>query len=138
MCLNLASSENSDEMKKQQHNFIKNGAFIIVWTFCSKKKKIWRGRKKILAVTGDFQQCDILTWIHSDEPVCCCSLILNLETSNAVQSVAYQSVVIEYSREEQRLWSDCTHAQAGLSLCWLHIPYCWKSHILANFYLDKI
>ena len=62
-----------------------------------------------------------------------CSLILNLETPNAVQSVAYQSAVIEYSREEQRLWSDCTHAQAGLSLCWLHIPYCWKSHILAKF-----
>ena len=54
--------------KKKRKYFIKNGAFIIVWTFCFKKKTIWIGRKKIWAVTWDFQQRDILTWIRLDEP----------------------------------------------------------------------
>ena len=35
--------------------------------------------------------------------------------------------VIEYSNDKQKLWSDCAYAQAGLSLCWSHIPQCWKS-----------
>ena len=40
---------------------------------------------KICAVTCDFQQCGILTSVISDEPG---SLLLSLETSNGVQSVA--------------------------------------------------
>ena len=24
------------------------------------------------------------------------------------------------------------YAQAGLSLCWSHIPHCWKSHVTAQ------
>ena len=42
--------------------------------------------------------------------------------------------VIEYSNDKQRLWSDCAYAQAGLSLCWPHIPHCWKSHVAAYIY----
>ena len=38
----------------------------------------------------------------------------------------------EYSSDLQRLWSDCAHAQAGLSLCWSRIPHCWKSHVRAQ------
>ena len=34
--------------------------------------------------------------------------------------------------DKQRLWSDCAYAQAGLSLCWSHIPHCWKSHVVAQ------
>ena len=30
------------------------------------------------------------------------------------------------------LWPDCAYAQAGLNLCWLHIPHCWKSHVAAH------
>ena len=26
------------------------------------------------------------------------------------------------------------NAQADLSLCWLHIPHCWKSHVMAQLY----
>ena len=40
--------------------------------------------------------------------------------------------IIEYSRDKQRLWSDCAYAQADLSLCWSHIPHCWKSHVAAH------
>ena len=40
--------------------------------------------------------------------------------------------VTEYSNDKQRLWSDCAHAQAGLSLCWWHIPHCWKSYAAAQ------
>ena len=36
-------------------------------------------------MTCDFQQCGILTSVDSDEPV---QLLLGLETSNGVQSVA--------------------------------------------------
>ena len=39
---------------------------------------------------------------------------------------------IKFSRDLQRLWSDCAYAQAGLSLCWSHIPYCWKPHVMAQ------
>ena len=27
------------------------------------------------------------------------------------------------------------YAQAGLSLCWSHIPHCWKSHVMAHMML---
>ena len=37
-----------------------------------------------------------------------------------------------YSSNEQGLWSDCAYAQADLSLCWSHIPHCWKSYALAH------
>ena len=37
-----------------------------------------------------------------------------------------------YSSDQQTLWSDCAYAQAGLSLCWSHIPHCWKSHATAQ------
>ena len=39
--------------------------------------------------------------------------------------------VIEYLSCQERLWSVCAYAQAGLSLCWSHIP-CWKSHATAQ------
>ena len=28
------------------------------------------------------------------------------------------------------------YAQAGLSLCWPHIPHCWKSRVAAHFLLS--
>ena len=37
-----------------------------------------------------------------------------------------------------KLWSDCAYAQAGLSLCWLHIPHCWKSHVTAHICITKL
>ena len=38
--------------------------------------------------------------------------------------------LVAYSSNKQRLWwSVCTYAQVGLSLCWSHIPHCWKSHV---------
>ena len=40
--------------------------------------------------------------------------------------------LLEYSSDKHRLWSDCTYAQAGLSLCWSHIPHYWKSHVAAH------
>ena len=40
--------------------------------------------------------------------------------------------VIEYSIDWQRLWSDCASVQADLTLCWLHIPPYWKSHVAAH------
>ena len=46
--------------------------------------------------------------------------------------------VIEYLSDQQRLWSVCAYAQAGLSLCWSHIPNCWKSHATAHIpFLSK-
>ena len=30
--------------------------------------------------------------------------------------------VIEYLSNKQRLWTDCAYTQAGLTLCWSHIP----------------
>ena len=59
-----------------------------------------------------------------------CSLLLSLETPNDVQSVALQS----YNIQATSKGSDQTdQAQADLSICWSHIPHCWKSHVAAHF-----
>ena len=74
----------------------------------------------------DFQQFDILTSVDSDKPV---QPPVKLRTSKrySVNSLT----LIEYSSDEQRLWSDCAYAQADLSPCWSHIPHCRKSNALA-------
>ena len=106
----------------------------------------------IWAVTCDFQQCGILTyepWHVTSNNVAfwhmsrdmwfptiwhfdkcrlrrACLALFKLRNSKwcSVSSLA----VIEYPSDKQRLWSDCAYAQAGLSLCWSHIPHCWKSY----------
>ena len=83
--------------------------------------------KAIWAATYDFQQCGILTWIDSDEPV---QSPFKLRNSKWC-SISSQRVKV-YSSDQQTLWSDCAYAQAGLSLCWSHIPHCWKSHATAQ------
>ena len=83
----------------------------------------------------DFQQCGILANVDSDEPVQtpfkhrhskCCSLRLS--------SLKF----IEYSSDKQRLCLDWEYAQAGLSICWSHIPHCWKSHAPAQIYFMAV
>ena len=83
--------------------------------------------KYMWAVACDFQQCGILTSVDSDEHV---HPPFKLRTSKRflVSSLA----LIEYSSDEQRLWSDCVYGQAGLRLRWSHIPDCRKSHALAH------
>ena len=82
---------------------------------------------KIWASAWDFQQCVILTCVDSNEP---------LQPPFKLRNSKWYSVssltIIKYSSDLQRLWSDCAYAQAGLSLCWSHIPNCWKSHALAQ------
>ena len=78
-------------------------------------------------MTCDFQQCGILTNVHSDEP-----LQPPFELKNSKWCSVSGLTIIEYSSDQQRLWSDCAYAQAGLRLCWSHIPHCWKSHALAQ------
>ena len=88
----------------------------------------WEGcLKYIWAVTCDFQRCGILTRIDSDKPV---QPPFKLRSSKwcSVSSLT----LIEYASDKQRLWSDCTYAQAGLSFCWSHTPNCWKSHATAH------
>ena len=34
---------------------------------------------------------------------------------------------------QRRLWSDWADAQADLSLCWVHLPFCWFYHEVAHF-----
>ena len=82
------------------------------------------------ASAWDFQQFDILTSVDSDEPL---QPPVKLRYSEwfSVSSLT----IIEYSSDQQRLWSDCAYAQAGLRLCWSHIPHCWKSHALAHYWL---
>ena len=82
----------------------------------------------IWAATCDFKQSGILTWIDSYKHV---QPPFKLKISKwcSLSSLT----VIEYSSDNQRLWSDCTYAQADLRLCWSHIPHCWKSHAAAHF-----
>ena len=82
---------------------------------------------QIWAVTCDFQQCGILTSVHSDELVQPPFKFRNSKFGS-VSSLTH----IEYSSDKQRLWSDCAYVQADLRLCWSHIPHCWKSHVAAH------
>ena len=82
------------------------------------------------AVTCDFQQCGILTGVDPDQPV---QHPFKLRNSKCFSASSW--TFIEYSSDLQRLWSDCAYAQAGLSLCWSHIPQCWKSHVTAQLLL---
>ena len=83
----------------------------------------------IWASACDFQQCGILTCVDTDKPV--------QHPVNSKWCLVRSLTVQEYSSDSQRLWSDCAYAQAGLSLCWSHIPYCWKSHVLAQLCLSQ-
>ena len=82
-------------------------------------------------MTFDFQQCGILTWIDSDEPVQPLFKLRNFKNCS-VSSLIFK----EYSSDKQRLWSDCAYAQADLRLCWSHIPHCWKSHVAAQLWWE--
>ena len=89
---------------------------------------IGHGRSyQIWAVTCDYQQCGILTSVDSDEPV-----HPTVKLNNTKWSLVSRWTVLEYLRDLQWLWSDCAYAQAGLSLCWSHIPHCWKSQVTAH------
>ena len=39
---------------------------------------------------------------------------------------------------QRRLWSDWVDAQAGLSLRWAHMPFCWFSHEAAQMFISNI
>ena len=71
------------------------------------------------AATWDFQQCGILTSIDSDEPV-----QPPFKRRKSKYCFVSRLTAIEYSSDQERLWLDCAYAQAGLSLCWSHIPHC--------------
>ena len=89
------------------------------------------GGKGIWAATCDFQQCGMLTWINSDQPV---EAPVKLRSSKccSVSSLT----VIEYSCGKQRLRSDCAYEPADLSLCWSHIVGNLMSWFI--FYLSHI
>ena len=95
----------------------------ILWTIDLNSKR---------AVTCDFQQCGILTSVDSDEPVQPPFTLWN----SKLCSVSCLTL-IEYLNDKQRLWSHCAYAQAGLSLCWSHIPHCWKSHATTQIRLHQ-
>ena len=84
-------------------------------------------------MTCDFQQCDILTSVDSDEPV-----QSPFKLWNSKWCSVSRLTVIEYYSDMQRVWLECAYVQAGLSLCWSHIPHCWKSHVTAHMGLGTI
>ena len=83
------------------------------------------------SISYEFQQCGNLTSVDSDEPVQPPFKLRNSK-SCSVSSLT----LIEYSSDKQRLWSECSYAQADLRLWWSHIPHCWKSHATAHYYFD--
>ena len=75
-------------------------------------------------------QCGILTSVVSDEP----AVQPPFKLTNSKRCSVSSLTLIEYSSDLQRLWSDCSYAQADLRRCWSHIPHCWKSHVTAQLY----
>ena len=81
------------------------------------------------AVTCDFQQCGILTFVDSDEHV-----QPPFKLRNSQWCSVSSLTIIECSSDKQRLWSDCAYAQADLRLCWSLKAHCWKSHVTAQMW----
>ena len=86
----------------------------------------------IWAATTWFPTMWHLTSVDSDEPV-----HSPFKFRNSKWCSVSSLTLIEYSSDKQRLWSDCGYVQAGLSLCWSHIPHCWKSHVTAHIYRSR-
>ena len=87
------------------------------------------------APTCDFQQCGNLIRVDSEEP-----LQPPFELRHSKWYSFSSLTLIEYSSDLHRLWSDCAYAQADLRLCWLHIPHCCKSYVMAQtilYWLDE-
>ena len=84
------------------------------------------------AATCDFQQCGIFTSVESNKPV-----QPHFKLRNSKWCSVSSSTHIEYASDLQRLLSDCAYAQAGLSLCWSHIPHCWKSRVVAQYFCQS-
>ena len=87
----------------------------------------------IWAVTCDFQKCGILTRVDSEEPV---QSPVQLRHSKCCSVSSW--IIIKYSSEQQRLWSDCAYAQVDLRLWRLHKPHCRKSHATAHLKSNKL
>ena len=85
------------------------------------------------AAACDFQQSGILTSVDSEQLV-----QPHFKHRKSKWCSVSSLTVIEYSSDWQRLWPDCAHAQADLRLYWLHIPHCWKSHVMAQFQIISI
>ena len=98
--------------------------YALPWDACGQK---WNSQGMIWVVAWDFQQCGILTCVDSDE-----RRHHPFKLRNSKWCSVSSLTLIEYSNDWQRLWSDCVYAQADLRLCWLHITYCWKSHLVGN------
>ena len=90
-----------------------NARSFQIWLEWSPFKHLhFRTALLIWAATCGFQQCGILTSVDSGEPV-----QPPFKLRNSKRCWVSSLTVIEYSSEQQRLWSDCAYAQAGLSLC---------------------
>ena len=72
----------------------------------------WGYTLVIWAVTCDFQQCGLLKWIDSDEPV-----QPPVKFRNSKWCSINSLTLIKYSSDKQRLWSDCAYVQVDLRLC---------------------
>ena len=100
---------------------------LIFGTPCKISSAYWKLFYINWAMACVFQQCGILTSVDSDKPV-----QPPFKLRNSKWCGVSSLILIEYSCNYQRLWSDCVYAQADLRLCWLHIPHCWKSHATAQ------
>ena len=88
-------------------------------------------KKKIKwAAKCNFQHWGILTSVDLDKPV-----QPPFKLRNYKWCLISSLIFIDNQSDQQRVWSDCPYAQAGLSICWLHRPHCCKSHVVAQINL---
>ena len=85
------------------------------------------------AMTCDFQQCGILTCVDTNKPV-----QFPFKLRNSKWCSVSSLTLIEYSRLAKALIRLRVYVQAGLSLCWPHIPHCWKSHVAAQMSISCV
>ena len=119
----LPSVKVLDDLKK---SFFRT-APTLWWNFLDQRMPFRPCFHHTLASAWDFQQCGILTSVGTDEPV-----LPSLKLRNSKWCSVGSLIIIEYSSDLKG--SDQTAGmQADLKFCWSHVPYCSKSHALAQF-----
>ena len=95
-----------------------------------KEKLVWKWtnmEQNVLkwATSWQNKQNDLCAQQNSDQPGHPPSLIFTV--------LAVRSMGSKGPCRQRRLWSDWADAQADLSLCWAHMPFCWFCHEAAHF-----
>ena len=88
----------------------------------------------VCGVFCEFVTFPLVSWVRCGTWLYRFLIFATLLLRNSKWCSVASLIFIYYSSDQQRLWSGCAYTQAGLGLCWSHMPYCWKCHVAAHVF----